>query len=160
MEQLINAGTRSTVMFIVFIFIAGAILIFNTIAFIIKCLVNEYTPMELKRFSIIFTIGLIMLIPSCQSFKSSKNYSQQAEAIAQKVIAEHYPDATNFDYFLNEGSFKDNGIDYSIDYEKTISNKEYLIVSIINKDNTRGKEVNKCNIPKKWIGEENNGTTN
>ena len=33
--------------------------------------------------------------------------------------------------------------------KKTVSNKEYFIVSIINKDNTRGKEVNRCNIPKK-----------
>lgn len=160
MEQLISAGTRSVVMFMVFISIAGAILIFSTIAFIIKCLVNEYTPMELKRFSIIFTIGLIMLIPSYQSFKSSKNYSQQTEAIAQKVIAKYYPDATNFSYFLDEGSFENNEVKYGIYYKKTVSNKEYFIVSIINRDNTRGKEVNKCNIPKKWIGEKNNGTIN
>ena len=118
MEQLINAGTRSTVMFIVFIFIAGAILIFNTIAFIIEGMIGEYTRDKLKRFLVISAIGLIILVLDHQNFKSFKNYSQQAELIAQKVIAEHYPDAINFDYFLNEGSFEDNGIDYGIDYEK------------------------------------------
>lgn len=148
MEQLINAGTRSTAMFIAFIFIAGAILIFNTIIFIIESMVGEYTRDKLKRFLIISNIGLIILGLSHQSFKSSKNYSQQAELIAQKVIAEYYPDATNFSYFLGEGSFENNEVKYGIDYKKTVSNKEYFIVSIINRDNTRGKEVNKCNIPK------------
>lgn len=160
MEQLINAGTRSAVMFIVFIFIAGAILIFNTIAFIIEGMIGEYTRDKLKRFLVISAIGLIILVLDHQNFKSFKNYSQQAELIAQKVIAEYYPDATNFSYFLNEGSFENNEVKYDIYYKKTVNNKEYFIVSIINRDNTRVKEVNKCNIPKKWIGEKNNGTIN
>lgn len=64
-------------------------------------------------------------------------------AIVKPVISESYPDATDFSYSLDTGSFTDNGIKYKFKYKKTIGNEEKFIVSV-----KKQTEVKSLDIPK------------
>lgn len=85
--------------------------------------------------------------------------NNQAKSIVKNIIAKEYPDATKFEFDLfdlndesctkmSQGSFTENGMKYKIEYQKTISDEEKLIVTVKG-GQSKNKDVKTFNIPKK-----------
>lgn len=73
----------------------------------------------------------------------------QITAIIKPVISESYPNATDFFYCVDEGSFTENDIEYKIQYKKTIKNEDKLIISVKKQSgDNKDKQIKTLNIPK------------
>lgn len=125
MEQLISAATMP--------YLASAILLTLGTAFLgsIPIFIVEGTENTKKRIKIIialFIVGMPMLASGFYCKSIYDKYSNQAKSIVKNVIAKEYPDATEFEFELDEGDFVENGINYEFEYQKNISGKEKLIV--------------------------------
>lgn len=106
-----------------------------------------------KRIKIIialFIVGMPILASGFYCKSIYDKYSNQAKSIVKNVIAKEYPDATEFEFELDEGDFVENGINYEFEYQKNISGKEKLIV-------INDKQIKTLDIPKET---KNNEPTN
>lgn len=147
MEQLISAATMP--------YLASAILLTLGTAFLgsIPIFIVEGTENTKKRIKIIFAlfiVGTPMLASGFYCKSIYDKYSNQAKSIVKNVIAKEYPDATEFEFELDEGDFVENGINYEFEYQKNISGKEKLIV-------INDKQIKTLDIPKET---KNNEPTN
>lgn len=78
-----------------------------------------------------------------------EKYDKPITAIVKPVICESYPDATDFYWGLDTGSFTDNGTEYKIKYKKTVKNEEKLIISVKKQSgDNKNKQIKTLNIPK------------
>lgn len=147
MEQLISAATMP--------YLASAILLTLGTAFLgsIPIFIVEGTENTKKRIKIIialFIVGMSMLASGFYCKSIYDKYNNQAKSIVKNVIAKEYPDATEFEFELDEGDFVENGINYEFEYQKNISGKEKLIV-------INDKQIKTLDIPKET---KNNEPTN
>lgn len=147
MEQLISAATMP--------YLASAILLTLGTAFLgsIPIFIVEGTENTKKRIKIIialFIVGMPMLASGFYCKSIYDKYSNQTKSIVKNVIAKEYPDATEFEFELDEGDFVENGINYEFEYQKNISGKEKLIV-------INDKQIKTLDIPKET---KNNEPTN
>ena len=138
MEQLISAATMP--------YIASAILLTLGTAFLGSILIfivegTENTKKRIKTIIALFIVGMPMLASGFYCKSIYDKYSNQAKSIVKNVIAKEYPDATEFEFELDEGDFVENGINYEFEYQKNISGKEKLIV-------INDKQIKTLDIPK------------
>lgn len=147
MEQLISAATMP--------YIASAILFTLGTAFLGSILIfivggTENTKKRIKIIIALFIVGMPILASGFYCKSIYDKYSNQAKSIVKNVIAKEYPDATEFEFELDEGDFIENGINYEFEYQKNISGKEKLIV-------INDKQIKTLDIPKET---KNNEPTN
>jgi hypothetical protein len=147
MEQLISAATMP--------YIASAILLTLGTAFLGSILIfivggTENTKKRIKIIIALFIVGMPMLASGFYCKSIYDKYSNQAKSIVKNVIAKEYPDATEFEFELDEGDFVENEINYEFEYQKNISGKEKLIV-------INDKQIKTLDIPKET---KNNEPTN
>ena len=84
-----------------------------------------------------------MLIPGFYFRNIFDKYNEQMVAIVKPTISESYPNATDFSYGLDTGSFTDNGIKYKFKYKKTVNNEEKLIVSVTKQTEVKSLDISK-----------------
>ena len=143
MEQLINAATPYYYVMLVFCFFGIGIIGTSVFIFIISGAV------ACKEALIMLILGVLLFIPGFHFDNVCEKYNDQITAIVKPVICENYPDATDFSYFLDTGSFTDNEIEYKIKYKKTVKNEEKLIISVEKQsDNSSDKQIKTLDIPK------------
>lgn len=147
MEQLINAATMPYQATIIFFILGGA---FIGVAILIFVVENGNVKEEVKIIIALLVIGAILLASGfyCKNIYSKSN--DQAKSIAKSVIAKEYPDATEFYWNLDIGSFTNNGTEYKIEYQKTVSNKEKLIITVKD-EQSKDKNVKTLDIPKEKL---------
>lgn len=150
MEQLISAATMP--------YIASAILLTLGTAFLGSILIfivdivegTENTKKRIKTIIALFIVGMPMLASGFYCKSIYDKYNNQAKSIVKNVIAKEYPDATEFEFELDEGDFVENGINYEFEYQKNISGEEKLVV-------INDKQIKTLDIPKET---KNNEPTN
>lgn len=141
MEQLISAATMP--------YLASAILLTLGTAFlgsipIFIVDIVEGTENTKKRIKIIIALFIVVMPMLASGFYCKSiydKYSNQAKSIVKNVIAKEYPDATEFEFELDEGCFVENGINYEFEYQKNISGEEKLVV-------INDKQIKTLDIPK------------
>lgn len=145
MEQLISAATMPYWVTMILFFLGGA---FIGVAILIFIIENENLKEEVKTIIVLLVIGTIFLALAyyCNKNIYSK-YNNQAKSIVKDVIAKEYPDATEFYWNLDIGSFTDNGTEYKIQYKKTVNNEEKLIITVKD-EQSKDKNTKMLDIPK------------
>lgn len=143
MEQLINTATMPYYAMAILFILGGAFLFTTLLIFAEGNPIKE----EAKLIIALLIIGVILLASGfhCKNIYS-KNINQ-VKSIAKNVIAKEYPDATDFNWMLETGSFTNNGTEYKIEYQKTISNEEKLVVTT-KKEQSENKNTKTFDIPK------------
>lgn len=147
MEQLINAATIPYWATIVLSFLGGA---FIGVAILIFVVENENIKKEAKIIMVLFVIGAILLALGVRCKNIYSGYNNQAKSIVKDVIAKEYPDATEFRFELDTGYFTNNGTEYKIEYQKTVSNEEKLIITVKD-EQSKDKNVKMLDIPKEKL---------
>lgn len=147
MEQLINAATIPYWATIVLSFLGGA---FIGVAILIFVVENENIKKEAKIIMVLFVIGAILLALGVRCKNIYSGYNNQAKSIVKDVIAKEYPDATEFRFELDTGYFTNNGTEYKIEYQKTVSNEEKLIITVKD-EQSKNKNVKTLDIPKEKL---------
>lgn len=142
MEQLVNAATPSYYAMLSFCFLGIGIICTSVLIFIISGAV------ACKETLIILILGVLLFIPGFHFGNIYEKYDKPITAIVKPVICESYPDATDFCWGLDTGSFTDNGTEYKIEYQKTVSNEEKLIITVKD-EQSKDKNVKTLDIPKK-----------
>lgn len=137
MEQLINTATPYYYAMLGFCIFGIAIICTSIVIFIILAMTTG------KESLIMSILGVLLFIPGLHFGNIFDKYNEQMTAIVKPIISENYPDATDFSYSLDTGSFTDNGIKYKFKYKKTIGNEEKFIVSV-----KKQTEVKSLDIPK------------
>lgn len=141
MEQLISAATpyyyAELVFFIIGLGIVGvAIFIF-------------LGATAIKEAFIILILGALFFIPTFHFSNICNKYNERITAIVKPVISESFPNATDFSYFLDVGSFTENDIEYKVKYQKNIRDEEKLIISIKKQSyDNKDKQIKTLYIPK------------
>jgi hypothetical protein len=153
MEQLINAATIPYWATIVLSFLGGA---FIGVAILIFVVEHGNIKEEIKVIIALLVIGAILLVLGVHCKNIYSGYNNQAKSIVKDVIAKEYPDATEFRFELDTGYFTNNGTEYKIEYQKTVNNKEKLIVTV-KKEQSEHKNAKTLDIPKE---SKSNGSTN
>ncbi len=144
MEQLINAATMpyyATIM----LFILGGAFIFTII--LIFTAANGNVKEVAKTIIVLFVIGIILLASGFYCKNIYSKYNNQAKSIVKNVIAEEYSGATDFCWNFNTGSFTENGVEYKIEYKKTVNDEEKLIVTVKG-GQSKNMDVKTLDIPK------------
>lgn len=144
MEQLINAATMPYWATTILYFLGGA---FIGVAILIFVIENENIKEEIKVIITLLVIGAILLALGVHCKNIYSGYNNQAKSIVKDVIAKEYPDATEFYWNLDIGSFTDNGTEYKIKYQKTVSDEEKLIVTVKD-EQSKDKNTKMLDIPK------------
>ena len=154
MEQLINAATPYNYAMLAFLFFGVGSICFGIIIFIVSAM----------------AAGKELLIITGLHFGNICNkYDDQITAIIKPVISESYPNATDFFYCVDEGSFTENDIEYKIQYKKTIKNEDKLIISVKKQSgDNKDKQIKTLNVKimslkliiNKRLKGENDGTVN
>lgn len=147
MEQLINAATMSYWTATILYFLGGA---FIGVAILIFVVENENIKEEAKIIMVLFVIGAILLALGVRCKNIYSGYNNQAKSIVKDVIAKEYPDATEFRFELDTGYFTNNGTEYKIEYQKTVSNEEKLIITVKD-EQSKDKNVKMLDIPKEKL---------
>ena len=143
MEQLINSATPYYYIMIAFWTFGIGIICIGVITFIS----SEMTAG--KEVFFILILAVLFLIPGVHFGNIFGKYNDQIIAIVKPVISESYPNATDFSYCINKGSFTENDIEYKIQYQKTIKNEEKLIITVKDEQSkAKDKSVKTLNIPK------------
>lgn len=127
MEQLINAATIPYWATIVLSFLGGG---FIGVAILIFVVEHGNIKEEIKVIIALLVIGVMLLVLGVHCKNIYSKYNDQAKSIVKNVIAKEYPDAIEFRFELDTGYFTNNGIEYKVEYQKTVSNEEKLIVTI------------------------------
>lgn len=147
MEQLINAATMPYWTATILYFLGGA---FIGVAILIFIVENENIKEEAKIIMVLFVIGAILLALGVRCKNIYSGYNNQAKSIVKDVIAKEYPDATEFRFELDTGYFTNNGTEYKIEYQKTVSNEEKLIITVKD-EQSKDKNVKMLDIPKEKL---------
>lgn len=147
MEQLINAATMPYWTATILYFLGGA---FIGVAILIFVVENENIKEEAKIIMVLFVIGAILLALGVRCKNIYSGYNNQAKSIVKDVIAKEYPDATEFRFELDTGYFTNNGTEYKIEYQKTVSNEEKLIITVKD-EQSKDKNVKTLDIPKEKL---------
>jgi hypothetical protein len=147
MEQLINAATMPYWTATILYFLGGA---FIGVAILIFVVENENIKEEAKIIMVLFVIGAILLALGVRCKNIYSGYNNQAKSIVKDVIAKEYPDATEFRFELDTGYFTNNGTEYKIEYQKTVSNEEKLIITVKD-EQSKNKNVKTLDIPKEKL---------
>ena len=147
MEQLINAATMPYWTATILYFLGGA---FIGVAILIFVVENENIKEEAKIIMVLFVIGAILLALGIRCKNIYSGYNNQAKSIVKDVIAKEYPDATEFRFELDTGYFTNNGTEYKIEYQKTVSNEEKLIITVKD-EQSKDKNVKTLDIPKEKL---------
>lgn len=143
MEQLINAATPYYYIMISFWAFGIGIICIGVIIFIL----SEMTAGKEAFFILI--LGVLFFIPGVHFGNIFGKYNDQMTAIVKPVISESYPNATDFSYCIDKGSFTENDIEYKIQYKKTVKNEKKLIISVKKQsDDNKDKQIKTLNIPK------------
>lgn len=143
MEQLINAATMPYYATIALFILGGAFLSAIIIMFVVQ---RGNIKEDTKTIVILFVAGTILLASGFYCKNIYSKYNNQAKSIVKNIIAEEYPDATEFRFELDTGYVTANGTEYKIKYQKTISNEEKLIITV--NDGHENKIVKTLDIPK------------
>lgn len=147
MEQLINAATMPYWTATILYFLGGA---FIGVAILIFVVENENIKEEAKIIMVLFVIGAILLALGVRCKNIYSGYNNQAKSIVKDVIAKKYPDATEFRFELDTGYFTNNGTEYKIEYQKTVSNEEKLIITVKD-EQSKDKNVKTLDISKEKL---------
>lgn len=147
MEQLINAATMPYWTATILYFLGGA---FIGVAIFIFVVENENIKEEAKIIIALLVIGAILLALGVYCKNIYSRYNNQAKSIVKDVIAKEYPDATEFRFELDTGYFTNNGTEYKIEYQKTVSNEEKLIITVKD-EQSKDKNVKTLDIPKEKL---------
>lgn len=105
---------------------------------------------EVKVIIALLVIGAILLVLGVHCKNIYSGYNNQAKSIVKDVIAKEYPDATEFRFELDTGYFTNNGTEYKIEYQKTVSNEEKLIITVKD-EQSKDKNVKMFDIPKEKL---------
>lgn len=154
MEQLINAAKIPYYASAILLALGATLLSIIVFTFILE--EKGDVKKKIKLIIALFIIGMPMLASGFYCKDIYDKYNNQAKSIVKNVIAKEYPDGTNFEFDLNDwsftemsqGSFTENGIKYKIEYQKTVSDEEKLIVTVKG-GQSKNKSVKTFNIPKK-----------
>lgn len=150
MEQLINVAKMPYWATTILFFLGGA---FIGVAILILVVENKNIKEEVKVIIALLVIGAILLASGVHCKNIYSGYNNQAKSIVKDVIAKEYPDATEFRFELDTGYFTNNGTEYKIKYQKTVSNEEKLIVTVKN-EQSKNKNVKTLDVPKELKGNE------
>ncbi len=144
MKQLINAAKMPFYAALI-LFILGGAFIFTII--LIFTAANGNVKEEAKTIIVLFIIGVPLLALGfcCKNIYSKNN--NQVKSIIKGIVAKEYPDATDFFWNFDIGSFAENGVEYEIEYKKTISDEEKLIVTVKG-GQSKNMDVKTLDIPK------------
>lgn len=147
MKQLINAAKMPFYAALILFILGGAFIGAAIFIFVVE---HENIKEEVKAIIALLVLGVILLTLGvhCKNIYSKNN--DQAKSIAKNVIAEEYPNATEFYWNLDAGSFTDNETEYKIKYQKTVNNKEKLIVTV-EKGQSENKNAKTLDIPKEKL---------
>lgn len=147
MEQLINAATMPYWATMVLYLLGGA---FIGVAILIFIAEHGNIKEEVKVIIALLVIGAILLVLGVHCENIYSGYNNQAKSIVKDVIAKEYPDATEFRFELDTGYFTNNGTEYKIEYQKTVSNEEKLIITVKD-EQSKDKNVKMLDIPKEKL---------
>lgn len=147
MEQLINAATMPYWATTILYFLGGA---FIGVAILIFVIENENIKEEIKVIITLLVIRAILLALGVHCKNIYSGYNNQAKSIVKDVIAKEYPDATEFRFELDTGYFTNNGTEYKIEYQKTVSNEEKLIITVKDEQSI-DKNIKTLDIPKEKL---------
>lgn len=147
MEQLINAATMPYWATMVLYLLGGA---FIGVAILIFIAEHGNIKEEIKVMIVLLVIGAILLVLGVHCKNIYSGYNNQAKSIVKDVIAKEYPDATEFRFELDTGYFTNNGTEYKIEYQKTVSNEEKLIITVKD-EQSKDKNVKMLDIPKEKL---------
>lgn len=147
MEQLINAATMPYWTTMVLYLLGGA---FIGVAILIFIAEHGNIKEEVKVIIALLVIGAILLVLGVHCKNIYSEYNNQAKSIVKDVIAKEYPDATEFRFELDTGYFTNNGTEYKIEYQKTVSNEEKLIITVKD-EQSKDKNVKMLDIPKEKL---------
>ena len=141
MEQLINAATPYYYIMVAFWAFGIGIICIGVIIFILSEMTAD------KEAFFILILGVLFFIPGVHFGNIFGKYNDQMTAIVKPVISESYPNATNFSYCIDKGSFTENDIEYKIQYKKTVKNEEKLIITVKD-EQSKDKNTKMLDIPK------------
>lgn len=141
MEQLINTATPYYYAMVAFCVLALGIISVAIIIFICSG-----ATASIESF-VILILGILFFIPEEHFGNIFDKYDKPITAIVKPVICESYPDATDFYWGLDTGSFTDNGTEYKIKYKKTVKNEEKLIITVKD-EQSKDKNTKMLDIPK------------
>lgn len=147
MEQLINAATIPYWATIILFILGGA---FIGVAIFIFVVESGDIKEEIKTIIALLVIGAILLASGAHCKNIYSRYNNQAKFIVKDVIAKEYPDATEFRFELDTGYFTNNGTEYKIKYQKTVSNEEKLIITVKD-EQSENKNTKMLDIPKEKL---------
>lgn len=154
MEQLINAATMPYWATMVLYLLGGAFIGVAILIFIAEHLIfiaeHGNIKEEVKVIIALLVIGAILLVLGVHCKNIYSGYNNQAKSIVKDVIAKEYPDATEFRFELDTGYFTNNGTEYKIEYQKTVSNEEKLIITVKD-EQSKDKNVKMLDIPKEKL---------
>lgn len=151
MEQLINAATMPYWATTILYFLGGAFIGVAILIFVIENdIENENIKEEIKVIITLLVIGAILLALGVHCKNIYSGYNNQAKSIVKDVIAKEYPDATEFRFELDTGYFTNNGTEYKIEYQKTVSNEEKLIITVKDEQSI-DKNIKTLDIPKEKL---------
>lgn len=141
MEQLINAATPYYYIMVAFWAFGIGIICIGVIIFILSEMTAD------KEAFFILILGVLFFIPGVHFGNIFGKYNDQMTAIVKPVISESYPNATDFSYCIDKGSFTENDIEYKIQYKKTVKNEEKLIITVKD-EQSKDKNTKMLDIPK------------
>lgn len=147
MEQLINAATIPYWATVVLYFLGGA---FIGVAILIFVVEHGNIKEEVKVIIALLVIGAVLLALGVHCKNIYSKYNNPTKSIVKDVIAKEYPDATEFRFELDTGYFTNNGTEYKIEYQKTVSNKEKLIITVKD-EQSKDKNVKTLDISKEKL---------
>lgn len=153
MEQLINAATIPYYASAILLALGANLLGIIVLTFIVEG--KEDVKKRIKLIIALFIIGMPLLASGFYCKDIYDKCNNQAKSIVKNIIAKEYPDATKFEFDLNDGSFTEksqgsfteNGMKYKIEYQKTISDEEKLIVTVKD-EQSKIKNAKMLDVPK------------
>lgn len=148
MEQLINAATIPYYASAILLALGATLLGMIVFIFIIE--EKENVKKRIKQIIALFIIGMPLLASGFYCKDIYDKCNNQAKSIVKNIIAKEYPDATEFYWNLDTGSFTNNGTEYKIEYQKTVSNEEKLIVTVKD-EQFKNKNAKMLDIPKEKL---------
>lgn len=147
MEQLINAAKMPYWATMVLYLLGGA---FIGVAILIFVVEHGNIKEEIKVIIALLVIGAILLVLGVHCKNIYSKYNNPTKSIVKDVIAKEYPDATEFRFELDTGYFTNNGTEYKIEYQKTVSNEEKLIITVKD-EQSKDKNAKMLDIPKEKL---------
>lgn len=147
MEQLINAAKMPYWATMVLYLLGGA---FIGVAILIFVVEHGNIKEEIKVIIALLVIGAILLVLGVHCKNIYSKYNNPTKSIVKDVIAKEYPDATEFRFELDTGYFTNNGTEYKIEYQKTVSNEEKLIITVKD-EQSKNKNTKMLDIPKEKL---------